>query len=81
MFTNPGARVRVPTALFRASVTDASLGGPAPGLGEHNGDVLARWLGLDAASVAELEAAGAVLDDPAPAAWDVVLPRPTRPSA
>jgi hypothetical protein len=66
--------VAVPAAFFRGTGVDASLSGPTPGLGEHNGDVLRRWLGLDDAAVAALEAAGTVAT-PDPPAWQPVLPR------
>ena len=69
-----GPSVAVPAALFRASGSDASLTGPAPGLGEHNADVLADWLDLDPPAVAALEAAGTVAR-PDPPPWQPVLPR------
>ncbi|HEV2955980.1 MAG TPA: hypothetical protein VGX95_07665, partial [Xanthobacteraceae bacterium] len=37
--------------------------GPAPLLGEHSGDVLADWLGVEAGTIAELKA-GKVITEP-----------------
>ena len=39
------------------------LVGPAPLLGEHSGDVLADWLGVEAGTIAELKA-GKVITEP-----------------
>ena len=79
MFAEPAPAVPVPAAFFRGTGTDASLTGPAPGLGEHNGDVLRRWLGLDDEAVAALEAAGTVASAATPglAARPPTLTAPT----
>ena len=37
--------------------------GPAPHRGEHNAEVLAEWLGMSPATVAELAAAGVLSHD------------------
>ena len=47
-----------PATIF--SRTPAQLRSPAPCLGQHNDEVLAQLLGLDAAEIAELRAAGAL---------------------
>src|SRR5262249_18437124 len=50
--------VRMP---YRFSAGAGEPRGGAAFVGEHNADVLGRWLGLDAARVAELERDGALL--------------------
>jgi crotonobetainyl-CoA:carnitine CoA-transferase CaiB-like acyl-CoA transferase len=51
--------VRVVGPAARLSKTPASVRGPSPLLGEHTDAVLAEMLGLDAAELARLRAAGA----------------------
>jgi crotonobetainyl-CoA:carnitine CoA-transferase CaiB-like acyl-CoA transferase len=36
--------------------------GPAPLLGEHSGDVLGDWLGIEAGTIAELRAAKVIAE-------------------
>ena len=50
---------------YRWSSATSGVKGPAPHRGEHNGEVLAEWLGLSDAEVADLAAAGVVLRDEA----------------
>ncbi len=52
---------------YRWSSAKSGVKGPAPHRGEHNGEVLAEWLGLSDAEVADLAAAGVVLSDAATA--------------
>ncbi|MCW5889444.1 MAG: CoA transferase [bacterium] len=58
--TPDGDTVRVDGPGFRLSATPAAPRGPGPLLGEHTDAVLARVLGLDAATIAALRAAGVV---------------------
>jgi len=52
-------KVRVVGPAARLSRTPASVRGPSPTMGEHTDVVLTEMLGLDAAEVARLRAAGA----------------------
>lgn len=52
---------------YRWSTARSGVKGPAPHRGEHNAEVLAEWLALSAAEVANLAAAGVVLQDEAAA--------------
>lgn len=56
-----GGRRRVVQSPYRFSDASAGLRGGAPHRGEHNGEVLAEWLGWDASRVASLEAASVLL--------------------
>jgi CoA:oxalate CoA-transferase len=51
---------RVIDSPYRFSGASAGIRRPAPYRGEHNADVLADWLGLDAAAVAALTTSGAL---------------------
>ncbi|MGO9602657.1 MAG: CaiB/BaiF CoA transferase family protein [Candidatus Binataceae bacterium] len=53
-----------PGAVARFSATPLNAGDPAPLLGEHNGDVFRRLLGMSDAEIAELEAAGVIGTSP-----------------
>jgi crotonobetainyl-CoA:carnitine CoA-transferase CaiB-like acyl-CoA transferase len=53
----PACPIRLDGAACRAAR-------PAPRLGEHNREVLAEWLGLGDAALAELEASGVLVDAP-----------------
>ena len=46
----------IPQSPYRFSAARSGVRGPAPHRGEHNRAVLAEWLGMAAADVAELEA-------------------------
>ena len=52
---------------YRWSSAKSGVKGPAPHRGEHNHEVLAEWLGLSETQVADLAAAGVVLQDEAAA--------------
>jgi crotonobetainyl-CoA:carnitine CoA-transferase CaiB-like acyl-CoA transferase len=58
--------IRMP---YRFSAASCGPRGSAAFVGEHNADVLSEWLGLDAESIARLEATGALIacDQPIPA--------------
>ncbi len=57
----PGlGRTRAVNSPLHLSRTPAGPAGPAPRLGEHTATALARHLGLDAAALAALRAAGAI---------------------
>jgi CoA:oxalate CoA-transferase len=56
-----GGQRQVLQSPYRFSDAEAGLRGPAPLLGEHNGEVLADWLGLDEAAVAGLEKRGVLV--------------------
>ncbi|HKN01675.1 MAG TPA: CoA transferase [Candidatus Binataceae bacterium] len=49
-----------PGAVARFPETPLNAGDPAPLLGEHNGDVFRRLLGMSEAEIEELEAAGVI---------------------
>jgi CoA:oxalate CoA-transferase len=50
-----GGRRRVLQSPYRFSDADAGVQGPAPRLGQHNREVVAEWLGTDAAAIATME--------------------------
>lgn len=49
---------------YRFSVSQSGVRGPAPHRGEHNRDVLTRWLELPAAEIEQLTADGVLLSEP-----------------
>ena len=49
-----------PAPSTRLMGTPARLAHPAPNLGEHNGDILSRLLGLSLAELQNLEAQGVI---------------------
>jgi CoA:oxalate CoA-transferase len=53
-----GGTRRVVQSPYRFSGAVSGVRGGAPRMGEHNGDVLAEWLGWDAARIADLHRAG-----------------------
>jgi crotonobetainyl-CoA:carnitine CoA-transferase CaiB-like acyl-CoA transferase len=53
-------RTRMVGPALRLSETPGSIRTPAPTLGQHNDEVLRNLLGLDAAAIADLRAAGAL---------------------
>jgi crotonobetainyl-CoA:carnitine CoA-transferase CaiB-like acyl-CoA transferase len=59
-------RARMLGFPFRASATAAAIRRPAPLLGEHTAEVLTEILGLSAAEVSRLAAAGAIAAAPRP---------------
>ncbi|WP_425148652.1 CaiB/BaiF CoA transferase family protein [Deinococcus sp.] len=52
--------LRMPNVPIKLSGTPASIRRHPPLLGEHTGEVLREWLGVDAGEVARLRAAGAI---------------------
>jgi crotonobetainyl-CoA:carnitine CoA-transferase CaiB-like acyl-CoA transferase len=56
--------LRYPGCPIRLSETPATYRRPAPGLGEHNGEILAEVLGMDAAVIEGLERSGVLADRP-----------------
>ncbi len=48
----------IPQSPYRFSDAKSGVRGPAPHLGEHNGEVLAEWLGMAAGDVAALAGVG-----------------------
>ena len=64
-----GGRRGVVQTPYRFSAAAAGVRGPAPYLGEQNGDVLNQWLGLNAGEVDGLVADGVLVADPELAAW------------
>ena len=59
-----GGRARMLGFPFRAGATPPSIRRPAPLLGEHTAEVLTEVLGLSAAEVSRLAAAGAIRHAP-----------------
>jgi CoA:oxalate CoA-transferase len=57
----PGSERRVTALPYSFSASHPSVRRPAPRRGEHNGEALADWLGLDQPAVAALGAAGILL--------------------
>jgi len=57
----PGSERRVTGLPYTFSTARPSVRRPAPKRGEHNADVLADWLGLDAVTVAGMTDAGILL--------------------
>lgn len=55
-----GGTIRMPGAPVKLSRTPAQVQDPPPTVGQHTEAILAEFLGLDAAEVARLRAAGAV---------------------
>jgi formyl-CoA transferase len=53
-----------PITPIRLPATPAGVSAPAPGLGQHNEEVLAADAGLDHVAIAELQAAGIVANEP-----------------
>lgn len=53
-------KVRMPGNPIKMTGMEGTISKPAPMLGEHTDDVLSKLLGLDAAAIAALRAAGAV---------------------
>ena len=49
---------RITQSPYRFSAAHAAVRGPAPGLGQHNGEILRQWLGM---SESDIAAAAAVL--------------------
>ena len=58
-----GSTRRVIQSPYRFSSSDSGVSGVAPHRGEHNRDVLTRWLGMRDAEIAELERRGVLLRD------------------
>lgn len=56
-----GGTRRVIQSPYRFSVSDSGVSGVAPHRGEHNHDVLTRWLGMRASDIAQLERRGVLL--------------------
>ena len=61
-----GGTRRVAQSPYRFSAASSGVRGRAPYRGEHNGEVLGEWLGLEAGDVEALRASGAVLEEPVP---------------
>lgn len=58
-----GGTRRVIRSPYRFSAADSGIRGTAPHRGEHNREVLAQWLELPSAEIAELEARGVLLSE------------------
>ena len=56
--------LRYPGCPIRLSETPPTYRRPAPGLGEHNAEVLSELLGLGVGAVEELAKAGVLADRP-----------------
>ena len=54
----------IPQSPYRFSDATSGVRGPAPHLGEHNGEVLAEWLGMESGTVASLLAGGVLAEKP-----------------
>jgi crotonobetainyl-CoA:carnitine CoA-transferase CaiB-like acyl-CoA transferase len=50
----------VPSTPLRLHGVEPVPAGPSPRIGQHNDDIYGGWLGLTAAEIAELEAAGVI---------------------
>jgi crotonobetainyl-CoA:carnitine CoA-transferase CaiB-like acyl-CoA transferase len=62
---HPGlGQVAIPKSPFRMSETPALIRSRAPLLGEHNANILSRYLGYSPADIANLTAAGVLTQDP-----------------
>ncbi|MHB1486014.1 MAG: CaiB/BaiF CoA transferase family protein [Acidimicrobiales bacterium] len=63
-----GGRRRVVQSPYRFSNAESGLRAPAPFRGEHNGEVLAQWVGMSPGEVEDLERAGVLLAEDRPLA-------------
>ncbi len=59
-----GGTRSIPQSPYRFSDARAGVRGPAPHLGEHNGEVLEEWIGRSPAQVARLIESGVLVEGP-----------------